>query len=109
MHAQLFHYAYALRNLNGPEDVARMPREQREIAIQSIRIARHCLEVTINSPAYREGMKYGLSKSLAAITLGLIFSQLFIIPMLQPPSRRPFCFVCHISCELTARIFITNG
>jgi hypothetical protein len=59
MHAQLFHYANALRNVNGPEDVVRMPREQREIASRSIKIARQCMDITLNSPAYREGMKYG--------------------------------------------------
>jgi hypothetical protein len=60
MHAQLFHYAWALRNINGPDEILRMPREQRDIASQSIKIARQCMEITINSPAYREGMKYGM-------------------------------------------------
>jgi hypothetical protein len=61
MHAELFHNANALRNVNGPEDVVRMPLAQRELATRSIRIARQSLEITLNSPAYREGMKYGMS------------------------------------------------
>jgi hypothetical protein len=59
MHAELFHNANALRNINGFEDVVRMPTSQRALAVRSIRIARQCLEITLNSPAYREGMKYG--------------------------------------------------
>jgi hypothetical protein len=69
MHAQLFHWAYALRNINGPDDVGRMPREQREIASRSIKIARQCMEITINSPAYKEGMKYGM------LALGSVYAQ----------------------------------
>ena len=60
MHAELFHNSNALRNINGPEDVQKMPLAQRELALRSIRIARHSLEITLNSPAYREGMKYGV-------------------------------------------------
>jgi hypothetical protein len=59
MHAELFHNGNALRNINGPEDVHRMPQAQRDLAIRSIRIARQSLEITVSSPAYREGMKYG--------------------------------------------------
>jgi hypothetical protein len=58
-HAELFHNANALRNVNGPEDVQNMPHAQRELAARSIRIAKQCLDITLNSPAYREGMKYG--------------------------------------------------
>jgi hypothetical protein len=33
---------------------------QRDLAIRSIQIARKGLDVTVKSPAYREGMKYGM-------------------------------------------------
>jgi hypothetical protein len=36
-----------------------MPNSQREVAIKSIQIARQILDMTVNSPSYREGMKYG--------------------------------------------------
>ena len=62
IHAQLFHNATALRGINGPDDVQSMPQAQRELAIRSIQIAQRGLEITVNSPAYREGMKYGESQ-----------------------------------------------
>jgi hypothetical protein len=48
-----------LRGINGPEDVRNMPEAQRLLALRSIDIARKGLDITINSPSYREGMKYG--------------------------------------------------
>ena len=60
LHAELFHNATALRGVDGPEDVQKMPPAQRDLAIRSIQIGRQILEITVNSPAYREGMKYGL-------------------------------------------------
>ncbi|EIN14059.1 hypothetical protein PUNSTDRAFT_80092, partial [Punctularia strigosozonata HHB-11173 SS5] len=68
MHAELFHNANALRNINGPEDVVRMPQAQRELALRSIRIARQSLEITVGSPAYREGMKYAVHYTHATAT-----------------------------------------
>jgi hypothetical protein len=59
LHAELFHNATALRGINGPEDVEKMPSNQRELARRSIKIAREGLDITVNSPSYREGMKYG--------------------------------------------------
>jgi hypothetical protein len=59
LHAELFHNATALRGINGPEDVQNMPATQKELAIRSIQIAHQGLDITINYPAYREGMKYG--------------------------------------------------
>jgi hypothetical protein len=59
-HAELFHNANALRNLNGPEDTKNMPSAQRELSLRSIQIAKQCLDITVNSPSYREGMKYGM-------------------------------------------------
>lgn len=60
LHAELFHNATALRGIDGPEDVQKMPPAQRDLAIRSIQIGRQILDITVTSPAYREGMKYGL-------------------------------------------------
>lgn len=60
LHAELFHKATALRGINGPEDVQKMPLVQRQLALRSIQVARQGLDITVNSPAYREGMKYGI-------------------------------------------------
>jgi hypothetical protein len=73
-HATLFHNATALRGINGPDDVQNMPEAQKDLAIRSINIALRGLDVTLNSPSYREGMKYGetlvaLSRPFAAINL----------------------------------------
>ncbi|EKM61311.1 uncharacterized protein PHACADRAFT_168746 [Phanerochaete carnosa HHB-10118-sp] len=57
--AELFHNATALRGIDGPEDMQKMLPGQRELAIRSIQIGRQILDITVNSPAYREGMKYG--------------------------------------------------
>jgi len=61
LHAELFHNATALRGINGPHDVQQMPQVQRDLALRSIQIAQQGLDITVNSPAYREGMKYGKS------------------------------------------------
>ncbi|KAH8998824.1 hypothetical protein EDB86DRAFT_2910294 [Lactarius hatsudake] len=61
LHAELYHSATALRGINGPEDVQKMPASQREVAIKSIQIARQGLDITVKSHSYREGMKYGRS------------------------------------------------
>src|ERR1700722_698384 len=55
-HAQLFHNATALRGINGYDDVCKMPERQRQLALRSIHIARQGLDITVNSPTYREGM-----------------------------------------------------
>jgi hypothetical protein len=59
VHAELFHYATALRGINGPEDVDRMPEKQKELAKKSIGIAQRGLDITLNYGSYRENMKYG--------------------------------------------------
>lgn len=59
LHAELFHNATALRGINGPDDVHKIPSQQKDLAIRSIQIARQGLDITVMSPAYREGMKYG--------------------------------------------------
>ncbi|KAJ2932671.1 hypothetical protein H1R20_g4425, partial [Candolleomyces eurysporus] len=68
IHAQLFHNATALRGINGPDDVQKMPQAQRELAIRSIQIAQKGLDITVNSPAYREGMKYAVHYTHATAT-----------------------------------------
>lgn len=59
LHAELYHNATALRGIDGPEDMQKMPQAQRDLAIRSIQLGRQILDITVNSPAYREGMKYG--------------------------------------------------
>ncbi|KAJ3968758.1 hypothetical protein EV361DRAFT_805082 [Lentinula raphanica] len=73
IHAELFHNATALRGINGPDDVHRMPQLQRELAIRSIQIARQGLDITVNSPAYREGMKYAVHYTHATATFAASF------------------------------------
>ncbi|KAJ3494225.1 hypothetical protein NLJ89_g10853 [Agrocybe chaxingu] len=68
LHAELFHNATALRGINGPEDVQNMPPAQKELAIRSIEIASKGLDITVNSPAYREGMKYAVHYTHATAT-----------------------------------------
>ncbi|KAI5835311.1 hypothetical protein K523DRAFT_411672 [Schizophyllum commune Tattone D] len=60
LHAELFHNATALRGIDGPEDVRNMHPLQRELAVRSINIAIQILDITINSPSYREGMRYAV-------------------------------------------------
>ena len=68
LHAELFHNATALRGINGPEDVQKMPKAQRDLAIRSIQIARKGIDITVNSASYSEGMKYGESTCLPMFT-----------------------------------------
>ncbi|KAL1748582.1 hypothetical protein HDZ31DRAFT_29427 [Schizophyllum fasciatum] len=60
LHAELFHNATALRGVDGPEDVRNMHPLQRELAVRSISIAIQILDITINSPSYRHGMRYAV-------------------------------------------------
>ncbi|PFH54822.1 hypothetical protein AMATHDRAFT_72582 [Amanita thiersii Skay4041] len=73
LHAELFHYATALRGINGPEAVQKMPHAQRELAVRSIQIARQGLDITVNSPTYREGMRYAVHYTHAAATFAASF------------------------------------
>lgn len=50
-----------MRDIIGPDDVENMPVAQRELALRSIQIARQGLDITVNSPAYRQGMMYGMT------------------------------------------------
>lgn len=73
IHAELFHNSIALRNINGPRDVQNMPPAQRELALRTIRIASRGLDITVNSPAYREGMKYAVHYTQATATFTASF------------------------------------
>ncbi|KAI6095508.1 hypothetical protein EDD16DRAFT_1678199 [Pisolithus croceorrhizus] len=73
VHAELFHNATALRGINGPEDVQKMPQAQRELAIRSIKVARQGLDITVNSPSYSEGMKYAVHYTHATATFAASF------------------------------------
>ncbi|CCM03116.1 uncharacterized protein FIBRA_05237 [Fibroporia radiculosa] len=68
LHAELYHNATALRGVDSPDDMQRMPAAQRELAIRSIQIGRQILDITVNSPAYREGMKYAVHYTHATAT-----------------------------------------
>ncbi|KAG8930090.1 hypothetical protein FRC02_004620 [Tulasnella sp. 418] len=71
--AELFHNATALRTIRGPEDVARMPPEQRQLAMRSIEVARSGLDVCLRSPSYREGMKYAVQYTHISATFAASF------------------------------------
>ncbi|KAI0094371.1 hypothetical protein BDY19DRAFT_912476 [Irpex rosettiformis] len=71
--AELFHNATALRGIDGPEDVQNMPVAQRQLAIRSIQIGQQILDITVNSPAYREGMKYAVHYTHATATFSASF------------------------------------
>lgn len=73
LHAELFHNASALRDINGPSDVQRMPQAQRDLALRSITIAQQGLDITVSSPAYREGMKYAVHYTHATATFAATF------------------------------------
>lgn len=86
LHAELFHNATALRGINGPNDVQQMPQVQRDLALRSIQIAQQGLGITVNSPAYREGMKYGRTRYIPSpVTIALYILKLFITRMLLRP------------------------
>lgn len=89
LHAQLFHNATALRGINGPEDAQKMPKAQRELAFRSIDIARQGLDITVDSPSYSEGMKYGPCCMLSNFHK-LTPEKRFITPMQLP--RLPHLF-----------------
>lgn len=87
LHAELFHNATALRGINGPEDVQNMPPQQKDLALRSIQIARQGLDITVNSPAYREGMKYG--QSIYRVLMASSHHIQLYITLMQPLHLRP--------------------
>ena len=94
IHAELYHNATALRGINSPTDVQQMPDAQRQLAVRSIHVARKCLDITLTSPAYREGMKYGNVSQIAYFVTTRVqpgFVQLFITPTPLRRSLRRCC------------------
>lgn len=73
LHAELFHNATALRGIDGPEDVRNMHPLQRELAVRSINIAIQILDITVNSPSYREGMRYAVHYTHVTATFAASF------------------------------------
>lgn len=63
-HAELFHNATALRGIDDPEDVQKMPTAQKALALTSLQIAQHALTLSVNSTSYRDGLKYGAQITL---------------------------------------------
>ena len=57
--ARLFHYATALRNIDGPEDISRMPDAQKRLAKDTFDEGRKALTICVEYEAYRESLKYG--------------------------------------------------
>lgn len=57
--AKLFHNATALRNIDGPEDVLKIPPAQKELALSTFEIGQRALEACIESAAYRNSLKCG--------------------------------------------------
>ncbi|KIY62636.1 hypothetical protein CYLTODRAFT_383348 [Cylindrobasidium torrendii FP15055 ss-10] len=68
LHAELYHNALALRAIETAEDVNMMPDHQRVLALRSMQIARLCLDVTIKSGSYSEGLKYAVHYTHATAT-----------------------------------------
>jgi hypothetical protein len=94
LHADLYHTATALKGIKGPEDVQKMSESQRALAINAIRTARQCLDISLSSSSYREGMKYGMLL-ICSIRIGRLRSylQLCIIRTPQQHSQPPSFFV----------------
>ncbi|KAG8737967.1 hypothetical protein FRC10_007454 [Ceratobasidium sp. 414] len=70
---ELYHNATALRGVRGPEDVVRMPPEQKLVAQRAIKLARRGLENCIRSVTYREGLKYAVHFTHVTATFAASF------------------------------------
>ncbi|KAG8897423.1 hypothetical protein FRB99_008163, partial [Tulasnella sp. 403] len=71
--AELYHNAIALRTIRGPDDVARITDDQRELALRSMKVAQTALDVCLRSPSYREGMKYAVQYTHLSATFAASF------------------------------------
>ncbi|KAF8140417.1 hypothetical protein EV363DRAFT_1393324 [Boletus edulis] len=120
LHAELFHNATALRGINCPEDVQKMPTAQRDLAIRSIQIARQGLDITVNSPSYSEGMKYAVHYTHATATFAASFllrlSRLFPndcnVQDVRPPVERLAALMSQIPGKryaLTLQLMLKRG
>ncbi|KAG8762185.1 hypothetical protein FRC11_010572 [Ceratobasidium sp. 423] len=70
---ELYHNATALRGVRGPEDVARMPMEQKLVAQRAIKLAKRGLDTCIRSVTYREGLKYAVHFTHVTATFAASF------------------------------------
>jgi len=86
-----------------------MPLVQRELAIRSIEIARQALDITVHSPAYAEGMKYGTCHVVSLQALAYAF-QPYITHMRQLRLRHHFYSGWRVSCKCCFRgaYFLAN-
>lgn len=70
---ELYHNATALRGVRGPEDVVRMPPEQKLVAQRAIKLAKRGLDNCIRSVTYREGLKYAVHFTHVSATFAASF------------------------------------
>ncbi|QRV97650.1 Fungal Zn(2)-Cys(6) binuclear cluster domain [Ceratobasidium sp. AG-Ba] len=70
---ELYHNATALRGVRGPEDVSRMPPEQKLVAQRAIKLAKRGLDNCIRSVTYREGLKYAVHFTHVSATFAASF------------------------------------
>ncbi|CAE6401834.1 unnamed protein product [Rhizoctonia solani] len=70
---ELYHNATVLRGIRGPEDVARMPMEQKLVAQRAIKLAKRGLDNCIRSVTYREGLKYAVHFTHVTATFAASF------------------------------------
>ncbi|KAL5494991.1 hypothetical protein ACEPAI_453 [Sanghuangporus weigelae] len=66
--AELFHNAYALREIEGPEDVEHIHPYLKQLAQKSLAVAQQALIITVSSNSYREGLKYAVHYTHATAT-----------------------------------------
>ncbi|KAH8119924.1 hypothetical protein DFH11DRAFT_1557314 [Phellopilus nigrolimitatus] len=71
--AELFHNAYALRGIDGPEDAQNMHPYQKQLAQTSLQIAQQALTIFVSSSSYREGLKYAVHYTHATATFTASF------------------------------------
>ncbi|KAH7106755.1 hypothetical protein BKA62DRAFT_684990 [Auriculariales sp. MPI-PUGE-AT-0066] len=72
-YAMLFHNATVLRGIKGPEDVARMPTAQRQLALHSMELARKGVHICLRFPSYRENLKYAVHYTHMSATFAASF------------------------------------
>ncbi|EJD51772.1 hypothetical protein AURDEDRAFT_111388 [Auricularia subglabra TFB-10046 SS5] len=72
-YAMLFHNATVLGGIKGPEDVARMPPAQRQIALHSMELAQKGIHICLRCPSYREGLKYAVHYTHMSATFAASF------------------------------------
>lgn len=94
--AELFHNAFALRGIDGPEDVEGMHPYQKQLANKSLVLAEQALTIFVNSSSYREGLKYCKTTkiSLRQHCLHIVYS----CP-LYPCDCYIYRFLCIASCS----------